>query len=142
MATLAELIAERRAALKAFESDIYGQGEHDISTLNDAIERTPIISQGDASQQMLLRCQAVWSDESARFVLTRHNELRQYACYEPDQDSPNNTHAKLLLRQYSFGEVIGQSASAGRRPWGVYLSTAVGSSRQSLATISSRDKPV
>ena len=48
MATLTELIAERRAALKAFESDIYGQGEHDISTLNDAIERTVIISQGDA----------------------------------------------------------------------------------------------
>ena len=48
MATLAELIAERRATLKAFENDIYGQAEHDITTLNDAIERTPIVSQADA----------------------------------------------------------------------------------------------
>src|SRR3546814_106846 len=34
------------------------------------------------------------------------------------------------------------SASVGRRPCGVYLSTASGSSRQSLVTSSSRDKPV
>jgi hypothetical protein len=46
--TLAELIAQRREAIAAFEDDLYGQGEHDLSILNDAIERTPIASKGDA----------------------------------------------------------------------------------------------
>src|SRR4026207_561033 len=35
-----------------------------------------------------------------------------------------------------------KSASVGRRPCGVYLSTASGSSRQSLVSNSSRDRPV
>jgi hypothetical protein len=48
MITLAELIAERRTALQAFEDNLYGHAESDISILNDAIERTPITSQADA----------------------------------------------------------------------------------------------
>jgi hypothetical protein len=34
--TLAELFAQRRAAIAAFEEDLYGPGVHDISALNDA----------------------------------------------------------------------------------------------------------
>ena len=48
MITLAELIAQRRAAIAAFDDDLYGPGEHDISTLNEAIERAPIVSKADA----------------------------------------------------------------------------------------------
>jgi hypothetical protein len=46
--TLAELIAQRRTAIAEFEQNLYGQGEQDISSLNEAIERAPIASKADA----------------------------------------------------------------------------------------------
>jgi len=46
--TLAELIAERRAKIEAFERDLYGHAEHNISGVKDAIEQTPIASKADA----------------------------------------------------------------------------------------------
>ena len=46
--TLAELIAQRRAAIADFEQNLYGHAEHDISSLNEAIERAPIASTADA----------------------------------------------------------------------------------------------
>jgi hypothetical protein len=46
--TLAQLISERRAKIEAFERDIHGHAEHNISGVNDAIERTPIASKADA----------------------------------------------------------------------------------------------
>jgi len=46
--TLAELIAQRRQAIAAFEEDLYGHAEYDISTLNSQIENTAIISKEDA----------------------------------------------------------------------------------------------
>ena len=48
MATLAELIAERRAAIDKFKSDLYGHSEYDITALNNAIETTTIASKEDA----------------------------------------------------------------------------------------------
>jgi hypothetical protein len=41
-------MAQRRASIAAFEDNPYGQGEHDVSSLNEAIERTPNASKGDA----------------------------------------------------------------------------------------------
>ncbi len=40
--TLAELIAERRAKIEAFETDTRVSAFHDISKVNDLIERTPL----------------------------------------------------------------------------------------------------
>ena len=48
MPTLTELISERRAAIEAFDHDVYGPEQHDIIALNHAIERTPIASKADA----------------------------------------------------------------------------------------------
>lgn len=41
---LAELIAERRAKIEVFETDTRVSAFHDISEVNDLIERTPIAS--------------------------------------------------------------------------------------------------
>ena len=48
MPTLSELIASRRAAIEQFKSDMYGHDDHDISVLNEAIEKAPIVSKEDA----------------------------------------------------------------------------------------------
>jgi hypothetical protein len=48
MPTLSELIADRRAAIEQFKSDIYGHDDYDISVLNEAIEKTPVVSKEDA----------------------------------------------------------------------------------------------
>jgi hypothetical protein len=48
MPTLSELIADRRVAIEQFKSDIYGHDDHDISVLNEAIEKTPVVSKEDA----------------------------------------------------------------------------------------------
>jgi hypothetical protein len=45
---LAELIAQRRNVIAAFEEDLYGHGEYDISALNSQIEHTAIVSKEDA----------------------------------------------------------------------------------------------
>jgi hypothetical protein len=45
---LAELIAERRAKIEAFETNTRVNAFHDISQVNDLIERTPIASKADA----------------------------------------------------------------------------------------------
>jgi alkylated DNA repair dioxygenase AlkB len=45
---LSELIAQRRKTIAAFEEDVYGHGEYDISALNSQIEQTPVISKDDA----------------------------------------------------------------------------------------------
>ena len=46
--TLAELIAERRAKIEAFETDTRVSAFHDISEVNDLIERMLIASKADA----------------------------------------------------------------------------------------------
>ena len=46
--TLADLIAERRAKIEAFETDTRVTAFHDISGINDLIEQTPIASKADA----------------------------------------------------------------------------------------------
>ena len=89
------------------------------------------------------------------------DQLGNHARDEPDDDRPDYVHSALLMRESSraicrndvrLGRLFGgprgcrqageNSASAGSRPCGVYLSTASGSSRQSLVTSSSRDRPV
>jgi hypothetical protein len=50
--TLAKLIAERRAKIEAFERDTRVDAFHDISEVNDLIERTPIASKADALAAM------------------------------------------------------------------------------------------
>lgn len=47
MATLAQLITDRCAAIAEYKSDIYSHREQDIISLNNAIERTPIASPKD-----------------------------------------------------------------------------------------------
>jgi hypothetical protein len=42
------LIASRRAAIEQFKSDTYGRDNQDISVLNEAIEKAPIVSKEDA----------------------------------------------------------------------------------------------
>jgi hypothetical protein len=46
--TLADLIADRRAKIEAFETDTRENAFHDISEVNDLIARTPIASKADA----------------------------------------------------------------------------------------------
>src|SRR3954468_15990602 len=69
------------------------------------------------------------------------------------RDCAEDTHDCLLvillknaprLKASGWGRVYerGKSASVGSRPCGVYLSMASGSSRDSLASSSSRDNPV
>jgi hypothetical protein len=48
MPSLAQLVAERRATIEDFKSDLYSHREYDISGLNDAIERAPVVSKEDA----------------------------------------------------------------------------------------------
>ena len=56
MSTLAELIAERRVTIEKFRSDIYGHNVYDISTLNEAIEKAPVVSKEDALAVIDLIC--------------------------------------------------------------------------------------
>ena len=46
--TLAKSISQRRAEIEAFETDTRDNAVHDISEINDLIERTPIASKADA----------------------------------------------------------------------------------------------
>lgn len=48
MPTLSKLIADRRAAIEHFKSDMYARDDRDISMLNEAIEKTPVVSKEDA----------------------------------------------------------------------------------------------
>jgi hypothetical protein len=48
MPTLSKLIADRRAAIDHFKSDMYARDDRDISVLNEAIEKTPVVSKEDA----------------------------------------------------------------------------------------------
>lgn len=59
MATLEQLIADRCAAIAEFKSDIYSHREHDILSLNEAIEKTPIASPEDVKAALkLIRTEA------------------------------------------------------------------------------------
>ena len=59
MTTLAQLIADRCAAIAEFKSDIYSPRDQDILTLNDAIEKTPIASPEDLKAALeLIRLEA------------------------------------------------------------------------------------
>ena len=42
------IFASRRAAIEQFKSDMYGRDNQDISVLNEAIEKAPIVSKEDA----------------------------------------------------------------------------------------------
>jgi hypothetical protein len=64
MPTLSELIADRRAAIKQFKSDMYGHDDYDISVLNEAIEQTPVVSKEDALAIIdLIRDEATESEQ-------------------------------------------------------------------------------
>ena len=59
MAKLEQLIADRCAAIAEFKSDIYSHHEHDILSLNEAIEKTPITSPEDLKAALeLIRSEA------------------------------------------------------------------------------------
>ena len=91
-------------------------------------------------------------DGSRGFIAAWRNQLRDHARDEPDDDGPGTMPTGL---SYSSGSSSTtprvaaltsyeseSSTSVGSRPCGVYLSTASGSSRQSLESRSSRAKPV
>jgi hypothetical protein len=54
MPTLSELITERANIIAKFKDDIYSHQQHDISTLNEAILKTPITSKEDALAALAL----------------------------------------------------------------------------------------
>jgi hypothetical protein len=59
MTGLAQLVADRCAAIAEFKSDIYSHRDQDILTLKDAIEKTPIASPEDLKAALeLIRLEA------------------------------------------------------------------------------------
>src|SRR6187397_543177 len=79
-------------------------------------------------------------DETGGLVASRHDELRDHARDKADDDGPEDAHVDL--RSVGAGRYRAKSASVGSRPCGVYRSTALGNSRESRASSSSRDSPV
>lgn len=77
MASLAELAAERRKALKEFEDNIYDKNAvYDMSELNERIEKTPAISRDDALAAINIILEHIDSDQHlATSMLTA---LRKY----------------------------------------------------------------
>src|SRR6478736_4253104 len=76
-------------------------------------------------------------NETGRLIIAGHNKLGDYTSDEANDDCPKDTHLKFSFRPKTF-----QNYAAGKRPSGVYLSTAVGNSRESLARSSSCESPV
>jgi hypothetical protein len=68
MTGLAQLVADRCAAIAEFKSDIYSHRDQDILTLKDAIEKTPIASPEDLKAAL----ESAWRQRN----LTRHLSLR------------------------------------------------------------------
>jgi hypothetical protein len=91
--TLAELIAQRRAAIAAFEEDLYGQAVHDISNLNEAIERTPITSKADALAALdLIVAETI--QPGHQLVTSIVTELRRYLD-DPTESGPGSGPATI-----------------------------------------------
>ena len=75
--TLAQLISERRAKIEAFETDTRVSAFHDISEVNDLIERTPIASKADAYAALdLIRDETI--QPGHHLVIAMIAELRRY----------------------------------------------------------------
>jgi hypothetical protein len=75
--TLAELIAERRAKIEVFETDTRVSAFHDISEVNDLIERTPIVSKADALAALdLIRDETI--EPGHHLVIVMITALRRY----------------------------------------------------------------
>ena len=77
MSTLSELVAERRAKIDAFAYDLYDEpAVYDISELNGAIEKTPIVSKADALAALdLVRDE---TDPTLRLSVAMVAALRRY----------------------------------------------------------------
>ena len=77
MTTLAQLIADRCAAIAEFKSDIYSHRDQDILTLNDAIEKTPIASPEDLKAAFeLIRLEA--TEPHSPLIIATVDALRSY----------------------------------------------------------------
>jgi len=48
MTTLAQLVADRCAAVAEFKADIYGHKDNEISSLNEAIQKATVATKEDA----------------------------------------------------------------------------------------------
>ena len=77
MSALSDLIAERRIAIEQFKADMYGHREHDISVLNEAIEKTPVASKEDALCIIDLICDEA-TDPEQHLIRSSAAALRQY----------------------------------------------------------------
>jgi hypothetical protein len=76
MTGLAQLVADRCAAIAEFKSDIYSQRDQDILTLKDAIEKTPIASPEDLKAALeLIRLEAT---NLTRLIIAMVDALRSY----------------------------------------------------------------
>ena len=77
MTTLAQLIADRCAAIAEFKSDIYSPRDQDILTLNDAIEKTPIASPEDLKAAFeLIHLEA--TEPHSPLIIAMVDALRSY----------------------------------------------------------------
>ena len=76
MPTLAELVAERRATIDKFKSDMYSHREYDISVLNDAIVKTPVVSKEDALAALDLICDE--ATEEQHLIHSAASALREF----------------------------------------------------------------
>ena len=77
MATLAQLITDRCAAIAEFKSDIYSHREKDVLDLNSAIERAPIASPEDVKAALdLIRLEA--TEPHSPLIIAMVDALRSY----------------------------------------------------------------
>ena len=77
MATLAQLVTDRCAAIAEFKSDIYSHREQDIIALNNAIERTAIASPEDLRAALnLIRLEA--TEPHSPLIIAMVDALQSY----------------------------------------------------------------
>jgi len=76
MATLAELVADRCAAVAEFKANIYGHRDQEISSLNEAIQKAAVATKEDALALHLIGVEA--ADPEQRLIIAMVSALGRY----------------------------------------------------------------